>query len=555
MTTQTLWHTLTSEEVLQQLGVTPGQGLAAATAKERLRQFGLNTLQERGGRSAWSILWEQVTSTMALILAAAALLSGLVGSFKDSVTILAIVALFALLGFVQDYRAERAMAALKRLAVPLVRVRRDGQVLELPAMELVPGDIVLLEAGSVVPADCRLYEAHALRVQESLLTGESEAVEKQTDPLMEPDLPAGDRRNLLYMGTLLAAGRAEAVVTTTGMATELGRIATLLQQVGQEWTPLQKRLDRLGKVLALVAVVVAAVIFGVGLLRGEGIREMLMLAVSVAVAAIPEGLPAVVTITLALGAQRMLQRRALIRRLPAVETLGSVTVICSDKTGTLTENRMTVTELVSAAEAVRGNATATTEQAQLLLALGTLCNDAQLTFGSDGRQEVLGDPTEGALVVAAAKSGLLRQQLELALPRIAEIPFDSVSKRMITVHRLSEGAGAYLPTLPLVAGGRLLAAKGAIDSMLPLCTDLLLDGMTPISEQHRQALQQVADRYADQGQRVLALAVRLMQPGDDDRLEALQQHFCLVGLSVMSDPPRRRRRMRWRTACRLVFDR
>ncbi|MGE0156536.1 MAG: cation-translocating P-type ATPase [Geobacter sp.] len=538
MTTQTLWHTLTSEEVLQQLGVTPGQGLAAATAKERLRQFGLNTLQERGGRSAWSILWEQVTSTMALILAAAALLSGLVGSFKDSVTILAIVALFALLGFVQDYRAERAMAALKRLAVPLVRVRRDGQVLELPAMELVPGDIVLLEAGSVVPADCRLYEAHALRVQESLLTGESEAVEKQTDPLMEPDLPAGDRRNLLYMGTLLAAGRAEAVVTTTGMATELGRIATLLQQVGQEWTPLQKRLDRLGKVLALVAVVVAAVIFGVGLLRGEGIREMLMLAVSVAVAAIPEGLPAVVTITLALGAQRMLQRRALIRRLPAVETLGSVTVICSDKTGTLTENRMTVTELVSAAEAVRGNATATTEQAQLLLALGTLCNDAQLTFGSDGRQEVLGDPTEGALVVAAAKSGLLRQQLELALPRIAEIPFDSVSKRMITVHRLSEGAGAYLPTLPLVAGGRLLAAKGAIDSMLPLCTDLLLDGMTPISEQHRQALQQVADRYADQGQRVLALAVRLMQPGDDDRLEALQQHFCLVGLSVMSDPPR-----------------
>ena len=538
MTNSTLWHTLPSDEVLQQLGVLPGQGLSAAVATERLRQFGPNSLQEQGGRSAWKILWEQITSTMALILTAAAVLSGLVGSFKDSVTILAIVVLFALLGFVQDYRAERAMAALKRLAVPLVRVRRDSQVLELPAVELVPGDIVLLEAGSVVPADCRLIEAHVLRVQESLLTGESEAVEKQTAPLAETDLPAGDRRNLLYMGTLVAAGRAEAVVFTTGMATELGRIATLLQQVGQEWTPLQKRLDRLGKVLALVAVAVATVIFAVGLLRGEAIKQMLMLSVSVAVAAIPEGLPAVVTITLALGAQRMLRRRALIRRLPAVETLGSVTVICSDKTGTLTENRMTVTELVSAAGAVHGNSVASAEQQQVLLALGTLCNDAQLTLASDGRQEVLGDPTEGALVVAAAKSGLFRQQLEQALPRIAEIPFDSVSKRMITVHRLSEGAGAFLPTLPLVTGGTLLAAKGALDSILPICSDLLLDGMAALTNQHRQALQQTADQYADQGQRVLALAVRLMQAGDDDRLESLQQQFCLVGLSVMSDPPR-----------------
>ena len=535
----TLWHTLVSDEVLQQLEVIAGQGLSAVTAEERLHQFGPNTLQEQAGRSAWSILWEQLTSTMALILAAAALLSGLVGSFKDAVTILAIVALFALLGFVQDYRAERAIAALKRLAVPLVRVRRDGQVLEQPALELVPGDILLLEAGSVVPADCRLLEAHALRVQESLLTGESEAVEKHTEALATSDLAVGDRRNLVFMGTLVAAGRAEAVVVSTGMGTELGKIATLLQQVGQEWTPLQKRLDRLGKMLALVSVAVAAVIFGVGLLRGEGIKEMLMLSVSVAVAAIPEGLPAVVTITLALGAQRMLRRRALIRRLPAVETLGSVTVICSDKTGTLTENRMTVTELVSAAEVVRGNATATAEQKQLLLALGTLCNDALLKLDSEGQQVVLGDPTEGALVAAAAKIGLFRQQLEEALPRIAEIPFDSVSKRMLTVHRLTEGAGVLLPTLPLVADGRLLAAKGALDSILPLCTDLLLEGVVPLTDQQRPVLQQAADRYADQGQRVLALAVRVMQPSTDDRLEALQQNFCLVGLSVMSDPPRK----------------
>lgn len=537
MSTSPLWHTLTVEETLQRLEVSPDAGLTTATAKERLHQYGPNALQERGGRSVWSILWEQVTSTMALILTAAALLSGLVGSFKDSVTILAIVVLFALLGFVQDYRAEQAIAALKRLAVPLVRVRRDGQVQELPAVELVPGDIVLLEVGSVVPADCRLCEAHALRVQEALLTGESEAVEKQTVALTDADLPAGDRRNLLYMGTLVAAGRAEAVVTTTGMATELGRIATLLQQVGQEWTPLQRRLDRLGKVLALVAVAVAAVIFGVGLLRGEGIKEMLMLAVSVAVAAIPEGLPAVVTITLALGAQRMLQRRALIRRLPAVETLGSVTVICSDKTGTLTENRMTVTGLVAAAEVVQGTDEVAGAQ-ELLLVLGALCNDALLKLDKDGQQLVLGDPTEGALVAAAAEKGVDRHQLEQALPRIAEIPFDSVSKRMITVHHVTGAGSALLPTLQLAPDGKLLAAKGALDCILPLCSSLLLDGMAPINEHHRQALQQAADRYAAQGQRVLALAVRVMPPDADDRLEALQQEFCLAGLSVMSDPPR-----------------
>lgn len=536
----TVWHTLAVDEALQRLEVKTAEGLTTSAAAERLHKFGPNVLQEQGGRSALKILWEQVTSTMALILTAAAILSGLVGSFRDSATILAIVVLFALLGFVQDYRAERAIAALRRLAVPLVRVRRDHQVQELPAVDLVPGDIVLLEAGSVAPADCRLLEAHALRVQESLLTGESEAVEKQTAALSEADLAVGDRRNLVFMGTLVVTGRAEAVVTATGMATELGRIATLLQQVGQEWTPLQKRLDRLGKVLAVVSIAVAALIFGIGLLRGEGIKEMLMLAVSVAVAAIPEGLPAVVTITLALGAQRMLQRRALIRRLPAVETLGSVTVICSDKTGTLTENRMTVTGLVSAAQALAGDGAATAQpeaSERLLLAIGLLCNDAVLT-SEEGAHEVLGDPTEGALVVAAASAGLLREHLEQKLPRIAEIPFDSVSKRMVTVHRLTESCSSLLPTLPLPSDGRLLAAKGALDSILPLCTDLLLDNMTALTEQHRQALQRTADRYADQGQRVLALAVRLLKTGADDGLETLQQGFCLVGLCAMSDPPR-----------------
>lgn len=539
MTTPT-WHTLTPAEALQHLTVASQQGLSASNATDRLLQYGPNALQEQGGRSGWAILWEQLTSTMALILTAAAIISGVVGSFKDAVTILAIVALFALLGFVQDYRAERAIAALRRLAVPLVRVRRNAQVQELPAVDLVPGDIVLLEAGSVVPADCRLLEAHALRVQEALLTGESEAVEKQTDALAEVDLPAGDRRNLLFMGTLVAAGRAEAVVTTTGMATELGRIATLLQHVEQEWTPLQKRLDRLGKVLAVVSIIVAAIIFGIGLLRGEALKEMLMLSVSVAVAAIPEGLPAVVTITLALGAQRMLQRHALIRRLPAVETLGSVTVICSDKTGTLTENRMTVTGLVTADRLLRKDDTASGGEAaeQLLLMIGTLCNDAVLTV-DNGQKTVLGDPTEGALVVAAAANGLFRAELEQALPRSAEIPFDSVTKRMITVHQISRQSAGTVPLLMLPLEGKLLAAKGALDSVLPICSDLLLQGTTePLGELHRQVLQQTADRLANEGQRVLALAMRILQSDDDDRLEALPQGFALIGLVALTDPPR-----------------
>jgi P-type Ca2+ transporter type 2C len=577
-----LWHTLTEAEALDKLVVDPLAGLTADEAFRRIGQSGRNELTDQGGRTAWQILWEQCSSTMALILIAAAVVSGLAGSFKDAATILAIVILFALLGFAQDYRAEQAIAALKRLSVPLVRVRRDATVQDLPAPELVPGDIVLLEAGSVVPADCRLLEAHALRVLESLLTGESEAVEKQTDPLATEDLPLGDRRNLLFMGTLVSTGRAVAVVVATGMQTELGKIATLLQQVGQEWTPLQKRLDRLGKVLAVVSVVVAGIIFVVGVVRGEALKEMLLLAVSVAVAAIPEGLPAVVTITLALGAQRMLKRHALIRRLPAVETLGSVTVVCSDKTGTLTQNLMTVTGLMST-DGILG---CQGKEDQLLLMIGSLCNDAVLKF-DDGEQIVLGDPTEGAFLTAAAERGIFRAELEQSLPRIAEIPFDSVSKRMITIHAIHSTFPQYCPVWflqyapPPLSGGdwgvgegsnsvqsanvpphpnppppgerglletmqfsnRLLATKGALDSVLQLCTGLLLMGKPePLTAQHRQTVQQAADSLSNQGQRVLALALRIMQPDEDDRLEALEQGFILIGLAALTDPPRQEAR-------------
>lgn len=533
---ETVWHTLGVDQALEALQSAAESGLAADEADRRLQQYGQNELTEQAGRTPWQILWEQFTSTMALILSAAAVVSGLVGSFKDAATIFAIVILFALLGFAQDFRAERAIAALKRMAVPLVRVRRDGVVQELPSLQLVPGDIVLLEAGSVVPADCRLLEAHGLRVQEALLTGESEAVEKHTDLIASGELPLGDRRNLLFMGTLVSAGRAVALVVATGMQTELGSIATMLQQVGQEWTPLQKRLDRLGKVLAVVSVVVAGLIFGVGMLRGEALKEMLLLAVSVAVAAIPEGLPAVVTITLALGAQRMLKRHALIRRLPAVETLGSVTVICSDKTGTLTQNRMTVTGLMNTDSIVGGAEDAASDR--LLLMIGALCNDAVLKV-AEGEESVLGDPTEGALVSAAAIAGLYRSELEQALPRIAEIPFDSTTKRMITVHQITALAPGLLPLPPLPAGGKLLAAKGALDSVLALSSAVVLNSkIVALTDDHTKALLAAADRLSNQGQRVLALALRVLQPDADDRLESLAQEFVCIGLAALTDPPR-----------------
>ncbi len=347
------WYALNTNQALQQLDVDPAAGLAAAEVEARLQRFGPNALVERGGKKPWHILWEQLTSTLVVILIVAAGVSAIIGDWKDAVAILAIVVLNAILGFVQEYRAEQAMAALKQLAVPAVRVRRDGQVQDLPAPGVVPGDIVLLEAGNLIPADGRLLEAANLRIQEAILTGESEPIEKITKALHEVgtageqagSLPLGDQRNMAFMGTVVTYGRGQMLVTSTGMQTQLGHVAELIQEVDPGKTPLQRRLSQLGRALAVVALALMVVIFAAGLLAGEPLDLMVMTAISMAVAVVPEGLPAVVTIALALGAQRMLKRRALIRKLPAVETLGSVTVICSDKTGTLTENRMTVTVL------------------------------------------------------------------------------------------------------------------------------------------------------------------------------------------------------------------
>ncbi|TFH15137.1 MAG: ATPase, partial [Acidimicrobiales bacterium] len=346
------WHRRTVDTVLAELA-TSADGLDAAAVDQRRAEFGPNELQESGGTSPLALIWGQLSSVMVLILIGAAVLSLLLGKYLEAGAIGAIVVLFTALGFYQEYRAEQAIAALRRMAVPSARVTRAGRMTSIPVGELVPGDIVHLEAGSVVPADLRLIEVASLRIEEATLTGESEPIDKQTNPVDRADLALGDRLCMAYSGTQVAAGRGQGVVVATGMRTELGRIATLLQDVESEQTPLQRRLDRVGKQLALLGVAVALAVVVMGAIAGEAATDLVLTAISVAVAVIPEGLPAVVTFTLAIGSQRMLKRQALIRKLPAVETLGSVTVICSDKTGTLTQNRMTVTVLDVAGHQVR----------------------------------------------------------------------------------------------------------------------------------------------------------------------------------------------------------
>lgn len=339
------WYQLPLSEVLQQLNTAAVTGLTQAEATRRLEQYGPNVLIEQGLKSPWKILLEQLTNVMTMILIVAAIISFFLGDLLDAGVILAIVVLNAGLGFRQEYKAEQSMAALKQLAVPVVKVRREGQVKEISSRDLVPGDVVLLETGNKVPADGRLLESVNLRLEEAALTGETEATEKDAGAVYQTEKALGDRHNMVYMGTAVSYGHGQAVITTTGMQTELGHIANLIQTVAQEPTPLQQRLNRLGVALAVVALVIVGVIFALGVLRGNALSEVFLTAVSLAVAAVPEGLAAVVTVALSLGAQRMLQRHALIRKLPAVETLGSVTVICSDKTGTLTQNKMTVTVL------------------------------------------------------------------------------------------------------------------------------------------------------------------------------------------------------------------
>ncbi len=540
-----LWHTRPAHEVATALASDMEAGLDVFEAARRLTADGPNVLIESHSPGAWRMLREQLASSMVVLLAVAVVVSSWIGDLHDAVAIAAILVLNVALGFFQDYRAEKALDALKRMAVSTVKVRRSGRTQELSARELVRGDVLLLEAGGKVPADGRLLEAASLKVMEASLTGESAPAEKTTGPLHGAELPLGDRVNMVYMGTEIAAGRGLAVITETGMSTELGRIAESISSMEREPTPLQRRLEQLSRTLAIVAVVIAAAFFLLGLLRGESFRLMFMIAVSMAVAAVPEGLPAVATLVLAVAAQRMFKRHALIRRLAAVETLGSVTVICSDKTGTLTENRMTVTTLDVDGRrvdlAAEGHAIAAEHPAlALLLTAGTLCNDASLEDASDatGRPRAMGDPTEVALVVAAAAFGLPKPELDKIFPRIREIPFSSERKRMITVHSLAPGTLPETLRDVLPAGTtRAVFAKGSVDQLLTICSGAWLEGRAePMTEPLRLRILQADDDLARRGLRVLGGAFRFSagEAGESDP----DHDLIFIGMAGLIDPPR-----------------
>ncbi len=559
------WYERTATEALEELGTNSQNGLSSPTIEQRQAEFGPNELIEHGGRGPWVIFFQQFTSVLVIVLIVAALLSLLLRDYEDAVVIMLIVVLNAALGFHQEYNAEKSMAALKELAVPMVRVRRGGRVSEISAKELVPGDVVLLEAGNLVPADLRLLTSVNLRAEEAALTGESVPSEKNAEAVYDSGQAVGDRLNMAYMGTTITYGRGEGVVTQTGMNTELGRIAELLQTVEHEQTPLQKKLDRLGKVLAVVALALVMVVFSIGyFLQGQPFRLMVLTAVSLAVAAVPEGLPAVVTIALSIGAQRMLARHALIRKLPAVEALGSVTVICSDKTGTLTENQMTVNVLDVAGhrldiprtgalraenvDDVDSASDPSYQTAALMLAGSALCNDAIINEVDDEpfNYEIVGDPTEGALAVAAARAGLRKSELESQLPRVQEVPFDSVRKRMTTIHRISDGAGESQHEVDFLApalqtnldSDLIVFTKGASDSLLGIATKVLVNGtVEPMTEHYSQRIAQANDDLASEGMRVLAVAYRLLAELPEDA-ETVEEELTFVGLIAMIDPPR-----------------
>lgn len=556
-----------AEEVCRLLQVNPQTGLSQEEAQRRRAQFGPNALPQAQGLPLVRMFLSQFTEAMVVLLIVAAAISWALGDVKESIAILVIVVLNALLGFSQEYRAERALAALRKMTVPTVRVRRDGHAMDLPATEVVPGDILLLEAGDAVAADARVLHSISLQVEEAALTGESQPVSKHGNVIPIEGLPVAERRNMVFMGTWVTYGKGEAVVTATGLQTELGKIAHMLRTVEREPTPLQKRLARLGRDLSIAAVALIVLIFVLGLLRGEDPRLMFITAISMAVAAVPEGLPAVVTIALALGAQRMLRRRALIRKLPAVETLGSVTVICTDKTGTLTQNRMTVTVLDGfgkrldvtqvvqnlpqddVVEALEKGAKQLDPDFLVMLVTGALCNDAELLplENGDGYRAV-GDPTEGALVVAAAQLGLPKPVLEKILPRVAEVPFTSERKRMVTIHQVRPDLLAREPQLTWLwdtffrnpPPPYVVFVKGAADVLLTLSDRVWKDGTVhPMTDVDRQSILEENERLAAQGIRVLGLAVRRLDVlPPEERLEEAEHHLVFVGLVGMMDPLR-----------------
>jgi P-type Ca2+ transporter type 2C len=529
------WWMLSAIDCLAKLNTNAAAGLNEQEAKRRLSEYGPNELQAAHRVSPWTLLLQQFKNVLIIILLIATALSAFLGHEIEAIAIAVIVLLAVLLGFVQEYRAERAIEALRQMAAPTANVIRDGQETNVPARELVPGDVVVLRAGDKIPADARLIEAVNLQIEEAALTGESVPVEKNTAPIDSPNPALGDRKNIAYAGTAATYGRGRAVIIATGMNTEFGKIAQMLQTVETGRTPLQENLDKVGRALAWAALVVVTIIVALGLMRGQPFVEMLIFGVALAVAVVPEALPAVVTISLAIGVQRMVRRHALMRRLSAVETLGSTSVICSDKTGTLTKDEMTIRKVYVAGRtldvsgagyepmgqfSLNGALVEPSAGLKQLLQSATLASDAHIIHDPAGHWDIKGDPTEGALVVAAAKIGLEKDDLDKQFPRFNEIPFTSETKRMTTLHTTKQGA--------------IACSKGALEIILNSCSKQLTDnGETMLDAAGRTAILEAAHRMAGEAMRVLAVASK-----SNASLESAEREMTFLGFVGMIDPPR-----------------
>lgn len=542
---QKTWYQLSPDQTSKELDTNLERGLSPEEAKKRLENYGPNELIRKEGPGIWSMFIEQFKDFLVLILIGASLVSVMVGEVVDSIVIIIIVIVNAGLGVFQEFRANKAMEALKKMTAPNAKVIRNGEPSIIPGSELVPGDLVVLETGDYVPADVRLTETINLKVEEAALTGESVPVEKHAEKTFAEEVGLGDQINSGFMSTVVTYGRGKALVTTTGMNTIIGKIAEMIQAVEEEDTPLQKKLAEFGKYLGIILLFVCAIVFVLGLLRGEPLIEMFMTAVSLAVAAIPEGLPAVVTIVLALGMQRMVKQNAIVKKLHAVESLGSTTVICSDKTGTLTQNQMTATKIYNGGHIydLSGEGYCPEGECKLegqkvnidkdkgisqLLKISALCNDCILEKDEDNNWRILGDPTEGALVVAAAKMGLTRERLTSTYPRLQEIPFDSKRKLMTTFHQSPDG--------PLYA-----YTKGAPDVLINQCTSIQrADGsVEKITEADVKDILDQNARLAGQALRVLALAYKPVDAiPDHPDPETTEKELIFSGLIGMIDPPR-----------------
>jgi len=524
------WHCQDIEKVLKALDSSE-KGLSSDGASKRLIEFGKNELIETKRRSPLSMFLDQFKDFMILVLIGAAIVSGVMGELIDTLAIVVIVIINAIIGFIQEYRAERAMKALKKMAAPDAVVIRDGSRVNIPASEIVPGDIVALEAGNIVPADMRLIETSQLKIEEAALTGESVPVEKTTSSIKDRSIPLGDRKNMAYKGTIVTYGRGVGVVVSTGMNTELGRIANLLQKEEEVKTPLQKRLARFGQMLSITVIGICAIVFFAGLMRGEEPVIMFLTAVSLAVAAVPEALPAVVTISLALGAQKMVRKNALIRKLPAVETLGSVTYICSDKTGTLTLNKMTVEKLYVDGRVIKCTGKIIdndplqdvfSSPVETILTCMALNNDASET--RDGN--IIGDPTEVALYQMAKDNRVHKKEAEAVFPRIDEIPFDSMRKRMTTMHRNGGGVVSF--------------TKGAFESIIERSTHIITsNGIIELDDKTKNQLESVNEDICSQGYRTIAFGFRIWDsPPHDISPQYIENSLVFIGLAALMDPPR-----------------